>query len=168
MDLPDQGLSTPREAVLPRYCRYRHRHTLHLENDDDRRFPIPDQKVDGKDGSREPDPPHGREGVHYSGVSDGTTYIILSGHELLEKLAAIVPPPRSHTTRYHGILAPNSKLRAKVVPAESGNTPSEERKKTGSTKYRLAWAALLSRVFQIDVSVCSECGGRMLRDPLKG
>ena len=59
-------------------------------------------------------------------------YAILSGHELLEKLAAIVPPPRSDTTRYHGILAHNAKQRAKVVPAESTwNTPSEERKKSG-------------------------------------
>ena len=94
--------------------------------------------------------------------SDGTSYIILSGHELLEKLAAIVPPPRAHTTRYHGLLAPNSKLRAQVVPAEStGNTPSGERKKSGSTKYRLTWAALLARVFQIDVSVCPACGHKM-------
>jgi len=97
-----------------------------------------------------------------SSWSDGTVYIILSGHELLEKLSSIVPPPRSHTTRYHGILAPNSALRAKVVPAKSnGNEPSEERKNSGSTKYRLAWAALLSRVFQIDVSVCPACQGKM-------
>lgn len=97
-----------------------------------------------------------------SSWSDGTSYIILSGHELLEKLAAIVPPPRSHTTRYHGILAPNSKQRAKVVPAEStGSTPSEERRKSGSTKYRLTWAALLARVFQIDVSLCPACGRKM-------
>jgi hypothetical protein len=90
-----------------------------------------------------------------SSWSDGTSYIILSGHELLEKLSAIVPPPRAHTTRYHGLLAPNSTLRAKVVPAENnGNTPSEERQKSGSTKYRLTWAALLARTFQIDVSVC--------------
>jgi hypothetical protein len=97
-----------------------------------------------------------------SSWSDGTSHLILSGHELLEKLASIVVPPRGNTTRYHGILAPNSKLRAKVVPAEnSGSTLSEERKKSGSTKYRLTWAALLARVFQIDVSVCCECGGRM-------
>jgi len=97
-----------------------------------------------------------------SSWSDGTSYIILSGHELLEKLSSIVPPPRSHTTRYHGILAPNSELRAKVVPAKSnGNEPSEERKKSGSTKYRLTWAALLARVFKFQVDVCPECGGRM-------
>jgi hypothetical protein len=94
--------------------------------------------------------------------SDGTSYLILSGHELLEKLASIVPPPRANTTRYHGILAPAAKQRAKVVPAESnGNTPSEERKKSGSTKYRLAWAALLARTFQTDVSVCPVCQGKM-------
>ena len=51
--------------------------------------------------------------------SDGTSYIILSGHELLEKLASIVVPPRANTIRYHGIFAPHSKLRAKVVPARS-------------------------------------------------
>ena len=97
-----------------------------------------------------------------SSWSDGTSYIVLSGHELMEKLASIVPPPRANTTGYHGILAPNSKRRAKVVPAENnGNTPSEERKKSGSTKYRLTWAALLARVFQIDVSVCPVCQGKM-------
>jgi hypothetical protein len=97
-----------------------------------------------------------------SSWSDGTSYIILSGHELLEKLSSIVPPPRSHTTRYHGLLAPHSKQRAKVVPAEStGNTPSEERKKSGSTKYRLTWAALLARVFKFQVDVCSACGSKM-------
>ena len=97
---------------------------------------------------------------------DGTRYLILCGHELLEKLAAIVPPPRSHTTRYHGILAPNSKQRTKVVPAvadddDEQNEAANERKKTGSTKYRLVWAALLARVFKIQVDVFPACGGKM-------
>jgi hypothetical protein len=88
--------------------------------------------------------------------SDGTSCIILSGHELLEKLAAIVPPTRSHTTRYHGLLAPNSKQRAKVVPAGANeddrqNDAANERKKTGSTKYRLKWAALMARVLTRDL-----------------
>jgi hypothetical protein len=49
-----------------------------------------------------------------------------------------------------------------LVPAEStGNTPSEERKESGSTKYRLTFAALLARVFQLDVSVCAVCQGKM-------
>jgi hypothetical protein len=93
--------------------------------------------------------------------SDGTSHLIVSPHELLEKLSAIVPPPRSNTTRYHGVLAPNSKLRSQVVPASPDDDKDDNRKKTGSGKYRLTWSALLARVFQIEVSVCSECGGRM-------
>jgi hypothetical protein len=58
------------------------------------------------------------------------------------------------------LLAPHSKQRARVVPAKAAE-PSEERKKSGSTKYRLIWSALLARVFQIDVSVCPVCQGKM-------
>ena len=39
--------------------------------------------------------------------SDGTTGIILSPLELLEKLAALVPLPRVHLVRYAGCLAPH-------------------------------------------------------------
>jgi hypothetical protein len=93
--------------------------------------------------------------------SDGTTFLILSAHELLEKLSAIVPPPRSNNTRYHGVLAPNSKLRSQVVPASSDEDKDDDRKKTGSTRYRLAWAALLARIFKIQVDICPTCGGEM-------
>ncbi|MCU0665387.1 MAG: transposase, partial [Myxococcota bacterium] len=41
---------------------------------------------------------------------DGTTHIVLSPLELLEKLAALVPPPRVNLVRYHGVLAPNPLL----------------------------------------------------------
>ena len=36
--------------------------------------------------------------------------------ELLEKLAALVPPPRLNLVRYHGVLAPNAVDRAQIVP----------------------------------------------------
>jgi hypothetical protein len=36
--------------------------------------------------------------------------------EFLEKLAALVPPPRAHLTRFHGVLALHAKIRSKVVP----------------------------------------------------
>ena len=35
---------------------------------------------------------------------------------LLERLAALVPPPRFHLLRYHGVLAPPPSLRPRVVP----------------------------------------------------
>ena len=36
--------------------------------------------------------------------SDGTTHLVLSPLELIEELAAIVPPPRLNLIRYYGIL----------------------------------------------------------------
>lgn len=47
---------------------------------------------------------------------DGTTHVVFEPHELMEKLAALIPPPRFHGARYHGVLAPNARRRASVVP----------------------------------------------------
>ena len=41
----------------------------------------------------------------------GRTELVLSPRELLERLARLVPPPRIHRHRYHGVLAPNARLR---------------------------------------------------------
>ncbi len=46
--------------------------------------------------------------------ADGTCQLLLSPQELLEKLAALVPPPRLNLVRYHGVLAPG---RMKVMAA---------------------------------------------------
>ena len=48
---------------------------------------------------------------------DGTTHIVMSPLEFMQRLAALVPRPRLHLIRFHGVLAPNAKLRAMVVPA---------------------------------------------------
>jgi len=34
----------------------------------------------------------------------------------MEKLAALVRPPKFNLVRYHGILAPAARLRARIVP----------------------------------------------------
>lgn len=54
--------------------------------------------------------------------ADGTTSLLLSPQELLEKLAALVPPPRLHLIRYHGVLAPAAADRAEIVPGPSALT----------------------------------------------
>ncbi len=43
---------------------------------------------------------------------NGTTALSLTPLELIDHLAALIPPPRRHRHRYHGVLAPNSPLRA--------------------------------------------------------
>ncbi len=48
---------------------------------------------------------------------DGTTHLVMSPLRLMQRLAALVPRPRLHLIRFHGVLAPNAKLRASVVPA---------------------------------------------------
>ncbi len=47
---------------------------------------------------------------------DGTTHVLMGRHELLERLAPLIPPPRAHQVRYHGLLAPCASGRDRVVP----------------------------------------------------
>jgi hypothetical protein len=42
----------------------------------------------------------------------GTTDVVLEPLELMVRLAARLPPPRMHLTRFHGVFAPHSRLRA--------------------------------------------------------
>jgi hypothetical protein len=47
---------------------------------------------------------------------DGRTELRLTPVELIDRLAALIPPPRLHRHRYHGVLAPNDLLRALTRP----------------------------------------------------
>jgi hypothetical protein len=44
----------------------------------------------------------------------GSVSLMLTPLELIERLAALIPPPRRHRHRYYGVLAPNAPLRAQV------------------------------------------------------
>jgi hypothetical protein len=47
---------------------------------------------------------------------DGTTHAIFEPLELVEKLAALVPPPKVNLIRYHGLLAPAAAFKSQVIP----------------------------------------------------
>ena len=83
--------------------------------------------------------------------SDGTSHLLLSPMELLEELTALVPLPRFHLLRYHGVLAPRARARGRdrIVPAKPGAEPSaaDGDASAASCGYRLRWATLLARVF---------------------
>lgn len=49
---------------------------------------------------------------------DGTTAVVMTKEVLMERLCALVPKPRKHLVTYHGVLAPASGLRPKVVPRQ--------------------------------------------------
>jgi len=53
----------------------------------------------------------------------GSLFLLLTPDQLLARIATLVPPPRTHAIRYHGVFAPNSKDRARVVPGCGGGEP---------------------------------------------
>ena len=91
---------------------------------------------------------------------DGTTHIVMQPQEFVQRLAALVPRPRLHLIRFHGVLAAHAKLRAAIIPqpAQKHSAPVHEHAH-GNTA-RMSWARLLKRVFDIDVERCV-CSGRL-------
>jgi hypothetical protein len=105
----------------------------------------------------------------------------LSPFEFLDRLADLVPPPRKHRHRYHGVFAPNHKLRSAVtalaigrglarVPQEQVPVPGCRARGTGTDccaagaspshdTSRIAWAKLMARVGEEFPLECPGCGG---------
>ena len=98
---------------------------------------------------------------------DRTTHLVIPPLQFMQRLAALVKP-RPHPIRFHGVPAPSSttsaKLRAHVVPKEPetptrATTPAQcEARCAHHRPVRLNWAELLTRVFDIDVEHCPNCG----------
>ena len=80
----------------------------------------------------------------------------------MQRLAALVPRPRLHLIRFHGVLAPNAKLRSTVVPVPPQQTTTGEGdcEHAHSAPLRMTWARLLKRVFDIEIEQCA-CGGKL-------
>jgi hypothetical protein len=112
----------------------------------------------------------------------------LSPFEFLDRLADLVPPPRKHRHRYHGVFAPNHKLRRAVTAlalgnvgkrgdaaaggyAVGGHTAGEHatggccdanhanQKPRSHDTSRIAWAKLMARVGEEFPLACPTCGG---------
>jgi hypothetical protein len=70
--------------------------------------------------------------------------------EFMEKIMCLIPPPRHHLIRYHGVLAPNSSWRSTIVPRKKV-------RKKGANVYWIPWAELLKRTFEVDSLSCVKC-----------
>jgi len=111
--------------------------------------------------------------------------------ELIARIAALVPPPRTHRHRYFGVLAPNSPLRAAAValaaPAQpakqvvvqtepaatgegapgvvpQGNALPPTPEPAAPAKRSTAhylWAVLIARIYEVFPLLCPLCGGQM-------
>jgi len=99
---------------------------------------------------------------------DGRVVLKLQPLELIDKLVALIPPPRRHRHRYHGVLAPNAPWRTQITadakeqahldePLEQAvrdKAPSEitdhaQPKSFDRPRSRYLWAALLARISAI-------------------
>ncbi|OIQ68276.1 putative transposase [mine drainage metagenome] len=116
--------------------------------------------------------------------------LTLTPLELIDRIAALVPPPRTHRHRYFGVLAPNSPLRAAVTALAAPALPATaqgEPATTGEgapgvvplgsalpTQPELAnpvppkrppahylWAVLIARIYEMFPLLCPNCGGQM-------
>jgi hypothetical protein len=81
----------------------------------------------------------------------------------MQRLAALVPLPRLHLIRFHGVLAPNAKLRSEIIPnpAEHATEHSTDHAHAQGAPARISWARLLKRVFDIDIDHCPNCAGAL-------
>jgi hypothetical protein len=89
---------------------------------------------------------------------------VLEPLDFMARLAVLVPPPRVHLRRFHGVFAAHAALRAAITPGGRGAgarrcaTPAES---SPSKDVRLNWARRLRRVFGIEIEQCAGCGGRL-------
>ena len=117
----------------------------------------------------------------------GRTALRLSALEFLDRMAKILPPPRIHRHRYHGVFAPNAPLRPLVTaraqednalaaqapglplplptppttsPPKAENPPPQPPDTAPARPSR--WAALLARIYETFPLICPTC-----RTPLK-
>ena len=100
----------------------------------------------------------------------------LTPYEFLDRLADLVPPPRKHRHRYHGVFAPNHRLRKGVTALAIGNIGKRsdaghageahatgccdtQAKPRSHDTSRIAWAKLMARVGEEFPLECPNCGG---------
>lgn len=88
----------------------------------------------------------------------------LTAEGLVKRLVALVPPPNSHLTTFHGVYAPHAKLRPLVTLPQpvtpQADAPRKKKEKPVKPKRpRIDWAELHRRTFNNDVLTCPHCGG---------
>jgi hypothetical protein len=102
----------------------------------------------------------------------GKVSVLLTPNQLLDRLSALIPPPRRHRHRYYGVLASNSPWRSAVTALaaapESPETATDEGKAEAETEEtpvrqaaRFVWAMLLARIYEVFPLICPKCGGTM-------
>jgi len=85
--------------------------------------------------------------------------LVLTAAQLVKRLVALIPPRGTHLTCFHGVLAPNARLRPVVTLAPPAATAAPVTLTRKPRRPRLDWATLQQRTFGVDVWTC-RCGGK--------
>jgi hypothetical protein len=75
---------------------------------------------------------------------DGTTHVIFEPEDSIARLAALVPKPRAHLTRYHGVFAPACPDRARVVPGTRAAAACNPNERGGQSRAPLRTSCAVS------------------------
>jgi hypothetical protein len=104
------------------------------------------------------------------------TFIQLDPIEFINKIAALIPPPRRHRHHYHGVFAPNAPLRPILATAAIQTPkilvpPKLQHTTNEVTKVSLNWAKLIARIYEVNPLLCI-CGKKIkittiVTDPVK-
>ncbi|MGH8252059.1 MAG: transposase [Steroidobacteraceae bacterium] len=104
-------------------------------------------------------------------LPSGATELTLTPLELLDRLAALIPPPRRHRHHYFGVFAPHARLRARatacagqpvaaiapvIAPHSGSSLPAATRCRASRH-----WARLLARIYEVRPLACPRCHGEM-------
>ena len=91
---------------------------------------------------------------------DGTTDVMFEPLDLMARWAALVPTPRVNLTRYHGVFAPNHRLREQITPSRRGQRHPDTTDAPAPARHlSMTWAQRLKRVFKIEIETGEHCGG---------
>ncbi|MBI5884260.1 MAG: transposase [Elusimicrobia bacterium] len=82
--------------------------------------------------------------------------------EFMRRVAVLIPPPNKNLVHYYGALAPNSSLRELTVKEARKAAERERRKTKTPNQAARSWAALLSRIFELEPHICSQCGATLV------
>ena len=112
---------------------------------------------------------------------EGRLVLKLQPLDLIDKLAALIPPPRRDRHSYHGVVAPNAPRGEQITAAPDAEvhateppleqtvtdkaspetTQCIESKPLNRPLSHYLWAALLARIFEILPLTCPRCGQEM-------